>query len=419
MLTDKPNFPDFTNEGYTIQTLLGHNLTGGRVTYKANILETQEKVVIKQFQFAQIGTTWSGFAAFEREIELLRQLNHPQIPKCLDCFETPSGFCLVQEYKEAPSLATSRQFTPLDIEKIAIGVLEILIYLQQQQPAIIHRDIKPENILMDAKSQIYLVDFGLARSDEEQMSASTTVKGTLGFMPPEQIFGRSLTKSADLYSLGATLICLLTKTSSAQIGNLVDDSFRFNIKQLLPNIAPRWQNWLEKITAPNAAQRYPDAVTALNELRQLQVVTPTQKVNLSQRIPQIVTLSFIFAGAMTSLALFKEPKADILPLQYEPAPPNYRHLPHHPRRIPRPELGTSCVGCKLRYLDLQAADLRSIDFENADLSGANLAGADLRGASLKGADLSNANLAGANLESVDLESADLEGAIMPDGLIHP
>jgi serine/threonine protein kinase len=411
MLTDKPNFPDFTNEGYTIQTLLGHNLTGGRVTYKANILETQEKVVIKQFQFAQIGATWSGFTAFEREIELLRQLNHPQIPKCLDCFETPSGFCLVQEYKEAPSLATPRQFTSLDIEKIAVGVLEILIYLQQQQPAIIHRDIKPENILMDAKSQIYLVDFGLARSDEEQMSASTTVKGTLGFMPPEQIFGRSLTKSSDLYSLGATLICLLTKTPSAQIGKLVDDSFRFNIKQLLPNIAPRWQNWLEKIIAPNAAQRYPDAIAALSELRQLQIVTPTQKVNLSRRIPQIVTLSFIFAGAMTSLALFREPEPRPLPLQYEINPPKH-HL-HH-RRIPRPELGTSCVECDLRYLDLQAADLRSIDFENADLTGANLAGADLRGASLRGANLSNTNLIGANLES-----ADLEGAIMPDGLIHP
>jgi serine/threonine protein kinase len=412
MLTEKPHFPDFSNEGYTIETLLGHNLSGGRITYKANIPETQEKVVIKQFQFAQIGSTWSGFTAFEREIELLRQLNHPQIPKCLDCFETPSGFCLVQEYKEAPSLATPKQFTPLDIEKIAIGVLEILIYLQQQQPTIIHRDIKPENILMDDQSNIYLVDFGLARSDEEQMSASTTVKGTLGFMPPEQIFGRSLSKSADLYSLGATLICLLTKTPSAQIGNLVDESFRFNIKQLLPNIAPRWQNWLEKITAPNSTQRYPDAVTALNELRQLQVVS-TPKVKLSRRIPQIVSLSFIFAGAMTSFALFRETEPQPLPLQYEIVPPRHHHH-FHRRRIPRPELGTSCVGCDLRYLDLQAADLRSVDLENANLTGSNLAGADLRGASLKGADLSNANLIGANLESVDLE-----GAIMPDGLIHP
>jgi serine/threonine protein kinase len=74
---------------------LGHNRAGGRVTYLATGTATGEPVVIKQFQFAQSGSEWSGFKTFEREIEVLRSLNHPGIPRYLDSFETQkaSAWC--------------------------------------------------------------------------------------------------------------------------------------------------------------------------------------------------------------------------------------------------------------------------------------------------------------------------------------
>jgi serine/threonine protein kinase len=184
------DFPDFTNYGYQIKRELGQNRAGGRVTYLATEINTQRSVVVKQFQFARTGASWSEYDAFEREIQVLRRLDHPSIPQYLDSFQTPAGFCMVQEYKDAPSLASSRRWNPQEIKQIAISVLEILKYLQSQMTPVIHRDLKPENILVDKRMNVFLVDFGFARTGGGEVAASSVVKGTLGFMPPEQMFNR-------------------------------------------------------------------------------------------------------------------------------------------------------------------------------------------------------------------------------------
>ncbi len=419
ILGNNYELPDFKQEGYELESILGKNNSGGRVTYKAKNIETQETVVIKQFQFATVRASWSGFSACKREIELLQQINHPRIPKYIAYFETASGFCLVQEYKNAPNLAQKR-FSTLDLtlknlEKISTSILEILVYLQQQQTSIIHRDIKPENILIDAEFNTYLVDFGLARISTEEMSASTMVKGTLGFMPPEQILGKSLTNASDLYSLGATLICLLTQTPSSQIGNLIDDSFHFKIHQLLPELNLHWIDWLEKMVAPSQIKRFPDAATALNRLKAINsptanAISPIKTGKLQHQIPKVFAASF---GLMTILAFashLQTPQPYTTPILTE----NYTRSLKKPEFKKRLKITRECVGCSLRYTVLREEDLRSLNLEDIDLTGSDLTGSDLRGTYLRGA-----NLSGAKLDSTNLESTDLRGATMPDGSIHP
>jgi uncharacterized protein YjbI with pentapeptide repeats len=385
---------DFSSQGYQVERELGQNRAGGRVTYLATSLatspKTQQHVVIKQFQFAQSGASWSDYDAYEQEIQLLRCLNHSSIPQYLDSFETPSGFCLVQEYKPASSLSASRHFTPQEVKQIAVSLLQVLVYLQQQNPPIIHRDIKPENILVDEQLKVYLVDFGLARIGGGEVAASSTVKGTLGFMPPEQVFNRQLTQASDLYSLGATLISLLTQTKSTEIGNLVDEAFRINFKPRVPKLNPQFIGWLEKMTAPNCKNRYPNAVTALEALKPIDVVRratipkillrPTKQGVLAS--VALLTLSFVTINTVTRL--FQEHQITQLRKQH------------------------------LRQL-LKTKQCRGCDLSGANLAGASLNGADLREAklikaNLKGAELRNAKLNQANLTGVSLSSADLRGA---------
>ncbi len=287
-------FPDFSKYGYQIKRELGRNVAGGRITYLANQILTQNLstiqdnsenwVVIKQFQFATTSANWSDFKAHEREIKVLQSLDHPGIPKYLDAFETPTGFCMVQEYKEANSLGILRSFEPEQIKQIALYLLEILVYLQSLNPLVIHRDIKPENILVaeDAAGslKVYLVDFGFAQMGGGEVAMSSMVKGTLGFMAPEQLFNRTLTPASDLYGLGASLICLLTATKSVEVGKLLDENYHFEFRKLLPKLSRRWISWLEKMVEPDPRNRYANAAEALAALQPI-YVNRTPEVKLS------------------------------------------------------------------------------------------------------------------------------------------
>ncbi|NES20193.1 MAG: serine/threonine protein kinase [Symploca sp. SIO3E6] len=265
------DYPDWSSHGYQIISELGHNSLGGRVTYQAKQTNTQQQVVIKQFQFAAIGSTWAEYEMCEQEITLLQNIQHPHIPRYLDSFQTPDGLCIVQEYIEAQSLAAPRRWNLQDIKKVALSVLRILTYLQRQKPPIIHRDIKPENILINQQSEVYLVDFGFARSGVGEVAASSVVKGTMGFMPPEQLFNRELTAASDLYGLGVTLICLLTGTKSTDIGNLIDTNYSLHFQNLVPPLKRGWVSWLQKMVEPRVQDRYAHAAEALAALEPIDV----------------------------------------------------------------------------------------------------------------------------------------------------
>lgn len=271
--------PDFSKYGYCIERELGANRSGGRVTYLARECADNIQVVIKQFQFARTSSSWATYDAHQREICVLQQLKHPGIPRYLTSFQLSDGFCMVQEYKPAIPLAQKVKLTAPEIQEIAIRILHILIYLQQQDPTVIHRDLKPENILIDASLNIFLVDFGFAHIGDSEVGVSSVVKGTLGFMPPEQLFNRKLTDASDLYGLGMTLICLLTGTKSSEIGDLVDISYKVKFRHLVPDINVHWIKWLEKMVESRLSERFPNAQAALDAIPASPMLFP--KVSLS------------------------------------------------------------------------------------------------------------------------------------------
>jgi serine/threonine protein kinase len=266
------SYPDFQAQGYEVTRELGRNREGGRITWLATNLNTKQPEVIKQFCFAQAGSSWSGSEAHAREIQVLKGLDHPGIPSYLHSFETSDGFCLIQEYIHGSTLAEPRSFSPAEIKQIAVKILEILVYLQNRILSVIHRDIKPENILVDEQINVYLIDFGFARIGSHDVAGSSVFKGTPGFIPPEQMF--KPTNATDLYALGATLICLLTGIKSTKIDQLqdADDPYLINFRHLLPQLSLRFIGWLEKMVQPKQKDRFTNAELALESLKPLDVI---------------------------------------------------------------------------------------------------------------------------------------------------
>ncbi|MDJ0577313.1 MAG: serine/threonine-protein kinase [Xenococcaceae cyanobacterium MO_234.B1] len=288
------NFPDLNNYGYQVIEQIGHNPQGGRITWKARNLNSNKIVVVKQFCFATPNSSWSGYKAYQREITILQNLKHPGIPPYLESFETQDGFCLIQKYIKAQNLNQKNSFTIKQIKSITKKVLEILVDLQQQNPPILHQDIKPENILIDELENVYLIDFGLAtRFNSIDENTISTIPGTPGFMAPEQAIAPK--KSSDLYSLGVTIICLLTNKKSAAIGELItpDKPYQIQFQSLISNVDPAFINWLQKMVQPQVSKRFVDAISALKALQEIDWELRDNTINnLEKSLPANVSLSF-------------------------------------------------------------------------------------------------------------------------------
>ncbi|MHC0068935.1 serine/threonine protein kinase, partial [Nostoc sp. UIC 10890] len=272
---------DMLSEGYKVLQYLSKKV--GRTTLVARNLQTQELVTIKILLFDK-GIEWSDFKLFEREAETLKVLYHPAIPRYLDYFELDKpnykGFALVQSYISARSLQAEieagRTFSEEGVKQIAKDMLTILQYLHERQPSIIHRDIKASNILLTDSSgnsvgYVYLVDFGSVQTGFRKNS-SMTVVGSYGYMPPEQFNGRATTAS-DFYSLGATLIYLITGHHPA---DLPDIDLRIQFEQVA-NISFGFSNWLKKMTEPIASQRFANVEEAMRSLEESGHTTQAQR----------------------------------------------------------------------------------------------------------------------------------------------
>lgn len=413
------DYPDFAAYGYQVSKILGQNCTGGRVTYLATREPNHQAVVIKQYQFTRVGSPNQTPVPHQFESEVLRSLYSQNIPRYLDSFHTPTGFCLVQEYKNAPSLEHSRAYSPQEVKTIALGILEILIYLQKQVPCVIHGDLKPENILIDREnpSLVYLVDFGFARGGSGEIIPSNTMKGTVGFMPPEAMFNRILTKASDLYSLGVTLICLLTQTKSTCINELIDEkTYHLQYKSRLPALNPQFIQWLDRMVAPKMDQRYPNAEAAKQALESISAIGNPFfrpfKGAIGQKTPSM-SFGGLGLAVLAGLASFWWWQGQGLTRLLKT------------KNCPNCSLSSVNLNrADLRGADLQKANLTQVDLRGANLQGANLQGANLQDALMDGVNLTGANLGnsllkgsrliGANLQGANLESANLENAIVDD-----
>lgn len=261
------------HERYQIQRQLGHN--AGRRTLLAQDLHTQELVVLKILSFNS-DFHWDDLKLFEREAETLKSLSHPAIPHYLDSFEIDlpdcRGFVLVQSYIDATSLQEwikrGRTFSESEVKQIAKALLNVLSYLHDRNPPVIHRDIKPSNILLTSDrsahqvGDVYLVDFGSVQTAVRE-TGTMTIVGTYGYMPPEQFSGRAF-RASDLYSLGATLIYLVTGTHPA---DLLQEDLQLQFEPTT-QLNPSFVQWLEQMTHPNRKQRLASAQLAMQVLEQ-------------------------------------------------------------------------------------------------------------------------------------------------------
>ena len=262
-------------ERYQLNQQLGHN--AGRQTWLATDIQSSppSPVIVKLLAFNP-QMQWDDLKLFEREAQVLKNINHSKIPQYRDYFSIDDvensslrWFGLVQEYIPGESLKQlldkGQHFTEAQVLSIAIQILQILIDLHELSPPILHRDLKPSNLILGKDNQIYLVDFGAVQDKAKAEGATFTVVGTSGYAPPEQLWGKAVPAS-DLYALGATLIHLLTGISPAE---LPQHQMRIQFREFV-NINPEFANWIEQLIQPAPERRFSTARQTLFALQATQ-----------------------------------------------------------------------------------------------------------------------------------------------------
>lgn len=190
---------------YDRKEILGRGGTG--IVYLAESHQTGQDVAIKELRPSASGDEQAD-ARFVREIAILQQFDHPNIVRYLDCGVGDAGVFLVMEYVGGGTLHDLLiKHKKLDWKHLCVmvpGVCRGLEFIHKQD--IIHRDLKPGNIFFDAQATPKIGDFGLAldkRRSSLTMDGFTV--GSVRYMSPEQVRGKTVTPQSDLYSLGCMM----------------------------------------------------------------------------------------------------------------------------------------------------------------------------------------------------------------------
>lgn len=247
---------------YELIRRLGHGASG--TTFEARRIAGGLRVAIKELLVRRL-EDFKTHDLFTREAKVLETLTHPGIPRYYDDFSAGEGrqlgLYLVTELIDGLTLEEEQKLhrhTQEEVVQIGLEVAKILAYLHAFAPPVVHRDLKPSNIMRrKGDAGLVVIDFGAVKESLRDAGGST-VAGTFGFMPPEQLAGRA-TPATDLYALGVTMVVLMTRRP---VGELVDDQNRLQWEAALPSgtpLADGLRDILRDVLEPDLAKRLADA----------------------------------------------------------------------------------------------------------------------------------------------------------------
>ncbi len=286
--------------------ILGKQIGAGGmgVVYQATYTETGKEVALKVLP-PGLASDAKMLKRFEREIDILKRLVHPNIVKYYGggthegqrwyAMELIDGGSLHDILKKKRRLSWDQA---VQVGRQLCAALEVA-----HNAGIIHRDLKPANLFVTKKGKIKLGDFGIARDTEATaLTAAGKTVGTYAYMAPEQIQGNvAISKKTDLYATGCLLYELLTgetpfvaeNPAEMLMQHLNDDPY--NVREKIPECPLALDGLIERLLAKSADDRPYDALAVHTELTE--ILRKAQEV-VSDVSPEALAASKASGSAM-------------------------------------------------------------------------------------------------------------------------
>ena len=261
--------------------------SGGQGTvYKALDTKLHRTVVIKILP-PELTARTANFKRFEREAQLCSQLDHPNICTIYDFHEANGVYYIAMQYVEGKNVRQLVAGRPLELKSalsIAIQVTDALAFAHSKN--IIHRDIKAGNVMVTESGQAKILDFGLAKLledevtddqkgvDRTQITELGIPYGTATYAAPEQAKGERADARSDIFSTGVLLYEMLSGIWAFQGKTVID--VRHQVLYGTPKplaemrkdpLPPQLQKIIDKALAKNPKDRYQKISQMRDELR--------------------------------------------------------------------------------------------------------------------------------------------------------
>jgi CheY-like chemotaxis protein len=271
-------------DDYEILERLG---AGGMGTvFKARHRRMKRVVALKVLP-RHSGQAESFVQRFQREVEVISQLSHPNVVMAYDAGEADLGHYLVMEFVNGQDLSNCVQrngpFAVTEAVNLLVQAARGLEYAHSR--GIIHRDVKPANLLRDTSGVVKVADLGLARlsaglagGGNSSITQAGGIMGTVDYMPPEQAFdSTAVDHRADVYSLGATLHYLLTGQPPYRGDNVMATLFKHStasvpsLSAARPDVPAALDAVFKKMMAKTPAERQQSMAEVIRELETLAI----------------------------------------------------------------------------------------------------------------------------------------------------
>ncbi len=261
-------------KSYEIQNLLGQG--GYGVVYRASQSAILREVAIKVI-LPKYANSPEFIRRFEGEAQVVARLEHPHIVPLYDYWREPDSAYLVMRYLRGGSLRDiiERQ-GKLDVETVSKIVEQVGSALTfAHNNGVVHRDVKADNILLDEDGNAYLSDFGIAKEvGAEAGDGQGGLVGTPAYLAPEQIRGDEAGPQSDVYAFGIMLYEMLSGSRPFAELTLATLVYK-HLNEPLPmidhdelDLPPVFNSIIQRATAKDPAERYPDALTLVKEFQQ-------------------------------------------------------------------------------------------------------------------------------------------------------
>ncbi len=270
---------------YQILRQLGQGCFGR--TYLAEEKKSHQACVLKEFapQVQEKQDLQKAKELFEREANVLKTLQHSQIPRFHASLQVKIGtkdfFFLVQDYIDGDNYyqlleqreSQGKTFSEEEIITLLQQILPVLSYIHSRD--VVHRDISPENLIWRRSDNLpVLIDFGGMKQLPAiqgfwftKLSGTHTLLGKKGYAPEEQLRQGKVSYSSDLYSLAVTCLVLLTGKEPQQLYDSYQGLWRWG-KEI--KVTPKLEAILKKMLAYKPSDRYQSAAQILQDLQPLQ-----------------------------------------------------------------------------------------------------------------------------------------------------